>query len=357
MSALGDSAYIFRLSPAELGLSLEREDPSSLYSPDAVEEIYRAVACAFSGPLYAVVEVGGGDLQTPGRGRLHLHVIAHREDGPQTIRRDTERSKPVTDPLGLYRYLAKPPEPYSLDAELDLAAARALSPTGKAPRTRRHFLGPERIAWASLHCSKNQTVRAPLHCSKNQTVSAPPSAPISPPLDQDPARATEETDQARGPRPAAPQIPDAQLPALDLSRLAPKDPARALRASRAALHPRTRALSASHAYGTPRPAPRPHTLVRIPPPPLPARIVRTLRHWVEELTGRFLLKAPVLRLGRGKPPLLDPRSFLPRDFTRLPLLADAAQLRRASAPSTGEPLSGVLSASGRPDTQNTRVFD
>lgn len=146
MSALGDSAYLFRLSPAELGLSLEREDPSSLYSPEAMEEIYRAVGERFSGPLYCVAEVGGGDLQTPGRGRLHLHVIAHREDGPRMIRRDTERCKPVTDPLGLYRYLAKPPERYSLEAEIDVDAARALSPTGKAPRTRRHFLGASRIA-------------------------------------------------------------------------------------------------------------------------------------------------------------------------------------------------------------------
>jgi hypothetical protein len=43
--------------------------------------------------------------------------------------------------------LHKPSEPYSLEAHLDFSAAKVVS--GKPPHTRRHFLGPQRRAWAA----------------------------------------------------------------------------------------------------------------------------------------------------------------------------------------------------------------
>ncbi len=146
MSALGSCAYLFTLTPTDLDLSDRLEHPSNLYDA-ALDELFDALERTFSGPCYAVAENGKGSA--PGRrGRLHVHVIAHRADGPQHVRRDTERCKPVTDAPGLYRYLAKAPEPYSLEAHLDLSAARV---TGRPPRTRRHFLGPSRLAWAELN--------------------------------------------------------------------------------------------------------------------------------------------------------------------------------------------------------------
>lgn len=313
MSALGDSAYLFRVSPADLGLSLEREHPSALYGPEAMKEIYRAVGECFSGPLYCVAEVGEGDLQTPGRGRLHLHVIAHRESGPQHIRRDTERCKPVTDPMGLYRYLAKPPEPYSLEAELDLAAARALSETGKAPRTRRHFLGPDRMAWPSLHCSIEPN--------------APETSPNPPSSAQDPARETALPSQLPGR--LAGRSPD---PLFDPA-FPPLDPARAnAEADQATRYPRSRSSAVrtipiagfSYAVRSARPA-TPHHLVRILAPPLSARIRAQLRRWIERFAKRPMLKSLRLRLGANKPTLLDSRTVYPRGLQNLSLLT----LRRA----------------------------
>ncbi len=144
MDALGPAAYFFTLTPTDLDPSLS-DDPSGLYG-DTVSDLLAAVARAFRGPVYAVAEVGKG---SPGRrGRLHVHCVAHRDDGPATIKRDTACCQEVYDVLGIYRYLSKPPEPYSLEAELDAAAARVMSPSGRLPNSRRHFLGPERLEWS-----------------------------------------------------------------------------------------------------------------------------------------------------------------------------------------------------------------
>ncbi len=78
-------------------------------------------------------------------GRLHGHAIAHELDGRAGVRahRESERCKEIHDVRGLYRYLHKH-EPWTLEAETAYRAALALSPTGKLPRIRRHFLKGER---------------------------------------------------------------------------------------------------------------------------------------------------------------------------------------------------------------------
>lgn len=149
MNALGSAAYMFSLSTADLNENLS-DDPSGLYG-DTVSALLAAVARAFHGPAYAVAEVGKGSA--PGRrGRLHCHVIAHRDDGPAHVRRGTARCQPVYDVLGLYKYLAKPPEPYNLAAELDATAARVMRPSGRLPNTRRHLLSADRLEWAVAQC-------------------------------------------------------------------------------------------------------------------------------------------------------------------------------------------------------------
>jgi hypothetical protein len=149
MDALGSAAYLFTLTTADLEPSLS-DDPSGLYG-DTVSALLAAVARAFHGPAYAVAEVGKGSA--PGRrGRLHVHCIAHRDDGPAHVRRNTARCQPVYDVFGLYKYLAKAPEPYSLAAELDATAARVMRPSGRLPNTRRHFLSADRLEWAAAEC-------------------------------------------------------------------------------------------------------------------------------------------------------------------------------------------------------------
>ncbi len=142
MDALGSAAYLFTLTTADLEPSLS-DDPSGLYA-DTVSALLAAVARAFHGPVYAVAEVGKGSA--PGRrGRLHVHCVAHRNDGPAHVSRDTARCQPVYDVFNLYKYLSKPPEPYNLAAELDATAARVMRPSGRLPNTRRHFLSAERL--------------------------------------------------------------------------------------------------------------------------------------------------------------------------------------------------------------------
>lgn len=156
MSSLGRHAYLFTLTPADVGLPEHLEQPSNLYQHAALETIFGALERTFSGPFYAVLEVGEGTASE--RGRLHIHAVAHRDDGPPDLRRDSERHKPVTDARGLYRYLAKAPERYSLEAHLDLSSARTLSSTGRPPRTRRHYLGPSRLVWAGAQCTNDLTL-------------------------------------------------------------------------------------------------------------------------------------------------------------------------------------------------------
>lgn len=143
--ALGSGAYLFTLHVADLGLSKAHSSPSALYDHERMAEWRAAASGAFAGPVMVVLEVGKGSEGK--RGQTHAHVIAHYEDGPQHLRRGSERCKHVYDPEGLLVYLQKPPEPYSLEAEIDYRAGKVLSPNRKAPRTRMTLLGASRLTW------------------------------------------------------------------------------------------------------------------------------------------------------------------------------------------------------------------
>ncbi len=176
VTALSGHAYLFTLTTADLEPSLS-DDPSGLYG-NTVSALLDRVARAFHGPAYAVAEVGKGSA--PGRrGRLHCHVIAHRDDGPQHVPRGGERCKPVYDAPNLYRYLAKAPEPYTLEAHLDHSAAEVISATGRPPRPRRHFLGAQRLAWAEAQCTNGLTV-TPTTPNRGEPAPQGGSTPLQP---------------------------------------------------------------------------------------------------------------------------------------------------------------------------------
>jgi hypothetical protein len=145
MAALGSSARLWTLTPAHLDLPDSYSDPASLYDAASMAHLRRAVALTFSGPLLYVFEVGRGDGS--GRGLLHVHLIAHRDDGPADVLRDSERCKTVYDAPGLLTYLNKPPESYSPDAETDALAARVLSSARRLPQTRGYLRSAARYAW------------------------------------------------------------------------------------------------------------------------------------------------------------------------------------------------------------------
>lgn len=148
MNHLGASAALFTLRPGDLGLSSDLEQPSTLYHHADMQTIREAVASTFAGPVYYAVEVGEGEA-TERRGRLHVHIVAHRDDGPPHIRRNSERHKPVSDLRGLLEYLGKPPERYSPEAETDHKAAVILSDHRRAPQTRGFLRSASRTAWAT----------------------------------------------------------------------------------------------------------------------------------------------------------------------------------------------------------------
>jgi hypothetical protein len=88
--------------------------------------------------------------------------------------------------------LHKPSEPYNLEAHLDLSAAKVVNPSGKPPRSRRHFLGARRIAWAATQytndLTRRQTLpehpRAATPTGRNRTVATPqrPAQPAPDPF-------------------------------------------------------------------------------------------------------------------------------------------------------------------------------
>ncbi len=145
---LGPDAYLFGPRFREIGLPDSFENPKNLIDAAAMDTIFTALAEYFRGLVYAVLEVGKD-------GRLHPHVLAHRLDGPgpDRLRRGTERCKPVEAEKGgakaWYAYVGKE-QPWTLEAELDYKAARVLSPTGKLPKRRRHFVGRQRLQMAFL---------------------------------------------------------------------------------------------------------------------------------------------------------------------------------------------------------------
>jgi hypothetical protein len=175
MDALSSAAYFFTLTVAELDSSLS-DDPAGLYDRAVMTALFAAVARTFSGPVYAVAEVGKGSAAGR-RGRLHCHIVAHRDDGPAQLDRDTARCQPVYDVFGLYKYLAKCPEPRSLAAELDAAAGRVMSPSGRLPNTRRHFLSPARLAWSRSLIALEPNTLIALEPNTPESLNPEPSEP------------------------------------------------------------------------------------------------------------------------------------------------------------------------------------
>ena len=178
MASLGSSACFFTLTVSDLNPKIS-DDPDGLHSRKVVNAPFRAAARLFRGPFLMVLEVGRGDLDAPGRGRLHVHIIAAEHDGPPHIVRGSERCKPVYDAVKLYAYLNKA-EPYTLEALGSYSAARILH--GKPPRTRRHLMGPQRLTWAAAHCSKDLTLepKSPRAAAGEHTALATDRANTSP---------------------------------------------------------------------------------------------------------------------------------------------------------------------------------
>lgn len=191
-AALGGDAYLFTLSPADLGLSAAHTEAAALYDHSRMAELRAAVSGAFLGPLLYAVEVGAGTRSE--RGHVHVHVIGHRDDGPRHIRRGCERCKPVHDPLGMLEYLHKPAEPYSVAAEIDYKAAQVMASGQRAPKTRGYLYGVSRLAWVEAQvgaqCTKRETFAEtpksdPVQRAASKTAAAQPSGSITPnPPDQ-----------------------------------------------------------------------------------------------------------------------------------------------------------------------------
>lgn len=201
LAALGDAARLSTVRPGDLDSAFS-EHPSGLYDHATMRALFDALATAYRGPLYAVAEVGKGDHRATGRGLLHFHIIHHKNDGPTRDARPSERCKPLHDPAGLYRYLSKPPERYSLEAALDLAAARVTSPTGRAPRTRRHYLSADRLRWAADRSSARP------QCTNDLTLSNDPKTePLRAPLSPSTGAPARERPTLRRAAPAGPPTP------------------------------------------------------------------------------------------------------------------------------------------------------
>jgi len=204
MAELGPYAYVSRLKMSDLDPSIS-DDPSGLYDHGVIAAAAAAAGRHYQGPFFIAFEVGHGNVYALDPGRLHAHVIAHRNDGPQHIPRDTERCKWVYDAPGLYRYLHKH-DPFNLEALIDYTSACVLSPTGKTPRTRRHFFSAERSAWVVSHCTNDLTFPDPLppilscgrcrrrhlrHCRNHAAAAAFESHPDNRPDDRTPLPASD----------------------------------------------------------------------------------------------------------------------------------------------------------------------
>lgn len=153
MAALGPHACLFTLTVRELDRDAS-DDPDGLYDRATLDALAGAARRRFRGPCWVVFEVGRN-------GRLHVHVIAHRHDGPEHIPRESQRCKWVHDGPGLVAYLNKA-DPYSLEAEISLQVARLLSPSGRTPNTRRPLWGRKRLAWLETNALSKTTHYGPL---------------------------------------------------------------------------------------------------------------------------------------------------------------------------------------------------
>ncbi len=161
MNALGSSARFWTMRPRHLDLPDDLEAPELLCDKAAAAELFAALSEHFQGPLFGVLEVGEGSGER--RGRLHLHAIAAGHDGPDEVRGTPERCKVINDAVGLFTYLNKPAERWSIGAEGDYRAARVMASGQRLPNTRRYLYGPERWAWLEGNPigTKRESVRSP----------------------------------------------------------------------------------------------------------------------------------------------------------------------------------------------------
>lgn len=138
----------YTVKASHLSLSKQVAVAQGLYDPDILNLWREALAKAFNGVLFYALEVGEGKPQQSIRGELHAHLVAAMYDGPETIKRPSEAAKTITEAkggfLGVLKYLSKPPERYSHEAELDHMAAQVLY---GQQRTRGWLTSQNRQTW------------------------------------------------------------------------------------------------------------------------------------------------------------------------------------------------------------------
>ena len=138
------------LEASDLGISPKEATPSSLYNRESVEVWRKQIKSAFKGAAFYALECGQGDFKAPKRGPVHVHVLAAQNDGLSALLTGTEKLKVVKDLKGIFTYLSKPSEPYSLESNLDWQAAKLLAKGQKAPRLRGWLTSKKRRAWNAL---------------------------------------------------------------------------------------------------------------------------------------------------------------------------------------------------------------
>jgi hypothetical protein len=137
--------HLFTLNHKHLDIPTKHSKASSLYLHDTVNVWKDAIKQTFKGCLYFSLEVGHGDYKAPKRGLIHAHIIASANDGPDAIKGDTQRYKPVNNLEGVFIYLSKPSEPYSFEAMNDLISTRMMH--GKPPHLRGFLASKHRKVW------------------------------------------------------------------------------------------------------------------------------------------------------------------------------------------------------------------
>lgn len=131
-----------RLNAQDLDLPPELEHPHCIDEPMVLRLWLDRIKRKYQGSLYYVFEVGRGDYRDAGRGRLHAHIVAHRDDHPEHIPRDTERCKAVYNLFGLLVYHQKE-RPWSIEAESSYRAALALN--GRPLKVRNYLRSAKRV--------------------------------------------------------------------------------------------------------------------------------------------------------------------------------------------------------------------
>jgi hypothetical protein len=147
LTAAVPNLHLHTLTAKDLEFSNELAKPSALYSHYDVRIWREAIAQTFHGCVFYTLETGQGDFNAPKRGQVHAHVLAASTDGLGASFKNTEKCKVVKNLEGVFRYLHKPSEAYSLEAALDWQVARLKSKGNKAPRLRGWLTSEKRRCW------------------------------------------------------------------------------------------------------------------------------------------------------------------------------------------------------------------